>query len=189
MYKTNTNKTKTSKLKYTGFDKFKYDNNGVYRFHPSKLKSAIQLDLEYRIKMSQINLFITLNPNIKGIGIERLEKMVRRWEYLIITRVLNGKQRNTVNKYAAFGFIEDGSTHQTRHMHLLIQAPSDRIEWFERMAYKMWKKVCNSGSANVQRVDRNTSKELAQYVLKDIDYVPDGYPNFDKHALDRMYVG
>ena len=186
---TNTNKTQTTKLKYTGFDKFKYDNKGVYRFHPSKLKSAIQLDLEHRIQTGQINLFITLNPNIKGISIGRLEKIVRWWEYLVTNRVLNGKQRNTVNKYAVFGFIEDGATHQTRHMHLLVQVPTDRLEWFERMVYKMWRKACKSGSANVQRIDKETSKELTQYVLKDIDYAPDDSQNFDKNALDRMYVG
>ena len=177
------------KLKYTGFDKFKYDDNGVYRYHPENMKSAIRSDLEHRINMGRINLFVTLNPNIKGISIEGLQKMVRRWEYLVKERVLRGKQRDTVNKYTPFGFIEDGSTHHTRHMHLLIQVSVDRLDWFEQVVLKMWKKVCNSGSADVQRIDKTTSKELTQYVLKDIDYIPEDYSNYDNKALNRFYVG
>ena len=182
------NQTAANQGKYTGFDRFKYDVNGVSRYHHSKLRNGFQLDLEHRIKTGQINLFVTLNPNIQDISIERLTKMVKQWEYLVQSRVLRCKQRDSIGKYVAFGFIEDGSTHETRHIHLLIQVSNDRIEWIERMAYKICKKVCKSGSVNVQRVDRSTSKELSHYVLKDIDYIPDDYPNFDKKALDRLYV-
>ncbi len=86
---------------------------------------------------------------------------------------------------ACAAICDEGNLHKIAYR---LQVSNDRIEWFERMAYKMWKKVCKSGSVNVQRVDRSTSKELSHYVLKDIDYIPDDYPNFDKKALDRLYV-
>ena len=151
------NKPKFAKKKSTDFDKFKYGEDGVYRYHISKLKNGLQTELENKIKTGQINLFVTLNPNIDDVSFEGLKKMVDRWEYLVEDRVLRGNQRSKVENYYYWGFIEDGSTHETRHMHLLFCVPVDRLEWFERTAYKMWKKVCKSGSANVQQVNRETS--------------------------------
>lgn len=181
-------KQSTKKLKYTHIDPFKYDSNGTSRYHELKLKEAIQHDLEHRIKTGQIQFFITLNPNIKTISIDGLKRLVQRWEYRVVERVLKGKQRDIVDNYYALGFIEDGSTHETRHIHLLVHVPKDRLDWFERMAYRMWEKVCVSGSVNVQTVDKGTSNQLAKYVLKDIDYISVDALNQDKKSLDRLCV-
>lgn len=178
----------TKNKKYTGFDRFKYDENGVYRYHPSKLKNDIKLDLEHRIRTGQINLFVTFNPNIENISIDRLHHMVKRLEYLVKERTLRGNDRDSTNRYVAFGFIEDGSTHETRHMHLLIQVCADRMKWFERMLYKKSKVVCKSASMNVQRIDRTTATNLTQYAMKDIDYEPIDCDSFDKKELSRLYV-
>lgn len=138
-----------------------------------KLKNDMAHFLKHE-QENQFNLFVTLNA-FKDYKFDTLQSRIRCWESDVTSRLFRGTKYKTSfdNDFRYWGFAENTNINDP-HYHLVMYITPQRIDWFKKVAPKIWSKKIPSGQCHIKEI---RDYGCIDYVLKNFDK-PFGYQNY-----------
>lgn len=149
--------------------------NNLYRTtnHGIKLKNEMSRFFKYE-QSQPFNLFATLNA-FENYDIETLQARAQKWNRDIESRLFRGKKyQKILDEYFKYWGFSENTKSNNPHYHLLVYITPQRIDWFKKIAPKIWSKKVPSGQCHI--VDIRDCGGI-DYVLKALNK-PFGYSNY-----------